>query len=121
MAYDIRLVKLINGEMVIGKYVEDGDKKVLQDTAVLQTVPTQQGVQMMLLPFGYPFDTEIDAEIDYKHVMYQYKKLPGDLEKKYLEAASGLSMAGSGDLSGFGGGLAGAGQNVSDLSQLLKK
>ncbi|WP_461210990.1 hypothetical protein [Desulfocurvus sp. DL9XJH121] len=115
MAYDIRLVKLINGEMVIGKFEERDGGQVLKDTAVLQTVPTQQGVQMMLLPFGYPFDNEIDAEIDYKHVLYTYKKVPADLEKKYIEAASGLAMAGAGDLAGLGGG-AGA-----DFSQLLKK
>ena len=52
MSYDIRLVKLINGDTVIGKWDEEGNK--ITDVAVIQTVPTQQGVQMMLLPFGYP-------------------------------------------------------------------
>ena len=121
MAYDIRLVKLTNGEMIIGKYEEEGDEKNIKDAAVLQTVPSQQGVQMMLLPFGYPFDNEIDAVIDYRHVLYQYKNVPADLDKKYIEAASGLAMAGAGDLSGLRGATGGAAQGVSDFSQFLKK
>ncbi|BBD09043.1 hypothetical protein [Desulfovibrio ferrophilus] len=121
MAYDIRLVKLINGEMILGKYVEEDGQAKLQDAAVLQTVPTQQGVQMMLVPFGYPFDNEMDAEIDYKHVIYRYKKIPADLETKYLEAASGLAMASSGDLSNLQGMTGGATQGVSDFAEMLKK
>lgn len=121
MAYDIRLVKLINGEMVIGKYEEQDGGAVLKDAAVLQTVPTQQGVQMMLLPFGYPFDNEIDAVIELRHSLYEYKNVPDDLQKKYIEAASGLAMAGAGDLSGLHGATGGAASGVSDLSALLKK
>lgn len=119
MAYDIRLVKLVNGDMVIGKYEEKDGAAQLKDAAVLQTVPSQQGVQMMLLPFGYPFDNEIDAVIDYKHVIYEYKKFPDDLQTKYLEAASNLTLSNPGTIGGMGG--MGGGGNVSDLSELLKK
>ena len=48
MAYDIRLMKLVTGELIIGKF--DAEKDCLNEVATLQTVPTQQGVQMMLLP-----------------------------------------------------------------------
>jgi hypothetical protein len=61
MPYDIRLVKLINGETVVGKW--DEESKRLKELAILQTVPTQQGVQMVLMPFGYPFETEIGAAL----------------------------------------------------------
>lgn len=98
MAYDIRLVKIISGEMIIGKY--DAEKNALIDVAVLQTVPTQQGVQMMLLPYGYPFDQDFDGEIGYSHVLYTYKKYPTDLNDKYLEAISNLSLN-SGGLAGL--------------------
>lgn len=54
MAYDIRLMKLVTGEMVIGKY--DAEKDCLNEVASLQSIPTQQGMQMMLLPYGYPFE-----------------------------------------------------------------
>ena len=104
MPYDIRLVKLINGESVIGKWSADG--KTITDPAVLQTVPSQQGVQMMLLPFGYPFEQDITGEISTAHVLYEYKKLPEELKTKYLEASSNLTLTAP------GGG---------NISQLLKK
>ncbi|BDV01734.1 hypothetical protein TDMWS_18190 [Thermodesulfomicrobium sp. WS] len=114
MAYDIRLVKLANGDMVLGKW--NAEREVLQDPAVLQTLPTAQGgVQMLLLPFGYPFDTEIEGEIDGRHVLYQYKSVPEELKTKYLEAASNLTLAtpGSLDLSGLGG-------KVTDFGKIIK-
>ncbi|MCT4533955.1 hypothetical protein [Halodesulfovibrio sp.] len=117
MAYEIKLVKLVSGDMLIGKAnVEDN---MLTDVAVLQTVPTQQGVQMMLLPFGYPFEQDFDAKISTEHVIYEYKECPEDLKTKYLEATSNLTVSTGGlgnlDLQG------GAGGNVTDISQLLKK
>ena len=68
MAYDIRLVKIITGEMIIGKY--DAEKNTLTDVAVLQTVPTQQGVQMLLMPYGYPFEQDFTGSISEVHVIY---------------------------------------------------
>lgn len=115
MAYDIRLVKLVNGDTVLGKYSEEGPS--LKEVAVLQTVPTQQGVQMMLLPFGYPFEQDIEGEIDTKHVIYEYKKFPDELSTKYMEACSNLTLstgAGLGDL-----GMSGPAD--SDIARLLKK
>lgn len=119
MAYDIKLVKLINGDMVLGKWDEQGQK--IKDPAILQSIPTQQGgVQMALLPFGYPFDTEVTGEIDLKHVMYVYKNLPEDLKNKYLEASSNLTISSANDLRNLqgmaGGGKQGGGMtNISDL------
>lgn len=96
MAYDIRLVKLVNGETVLGKWDEAGKK--LTEVAILQTVPTQQGVQMMILPFGYPFETEIAGEIESGNILYTYKKFPDELQTKYLEATSNLTLSAPGDL-----------------------
>ena len=94
MAYDIRLAKLIKGETVIGKWSEDGQN--LTDPAILQTVPMQQGVQMMLLPFGYPFEQEITGVISTKHVLYEFTKIPAELQTKYLEATSNLTLSAPG-------------------------
>ena len=118
MAYEIKLVKLVSGDMLIGK--ADVEEGMLTDVAVLQTVPTQQGVQMMLLPFGYPFEQDFDAKISMTHVIYEYKECPEDLKTKYLEATSNLTVStgGLGNLDLQGGG---AGGNVTDISQLLKK
>lgn len=97
MPYDIRLVKLITGDLVLGKWSEDG--ATIEDPAVIQTVPSGQSVQMMLLPFGYPFDQEIKGStLETKHVIYEYKNYPEDLKTKYIEACSNLTMATSCDL-----------------------
>lgn len=124
MAYDIRLLKLINGEMVLGKYAEEENK--LKDVALLQVVPAQQGAQMMLLPFGYPFETEISGEISLEHVMYEYKTFPEELKSKYLEAVSNLTISSANDLKnlgGMGGGMGPGmgGGKVSDIGSLFKK
>lgn len=90
MAYTIRLVKLVTGELVLGKY--DADAKVLNDVALMQIVPTQQGVQMLMLPYGYPFEQGFSGSIKAEHFMYEYPRLPDDLETRYLEAISNLTL-----------------------------
>jgi len=100
MAHEIRLMKLINGEIIIGKYAPEENK--IKDVAAIQTIPTQQGVQMLILPFGYPFDNEINGEISLDHVMYQFKSCPDELKTKYLEASSNLTLSTPGDLRGLG-------------------
>jgi hypothetical protein len=120
MAYDIRMVKLVNGDMVIGKW-EESEKKI-KDPAMIQALPTQQGgVQMMILPFGYPFESEITGEIAFDHILYEYKKTPEELQNKYLEASSNLTISTAKDLKtlqrmGGGGGKG----KVGDISTLLK-
>lgn len=116
MPYDIRLAKIVGGEMVIGKYNEE--EKALTDVAVLQTLPSEQGVQILLLPYGYPFDQAFDAKISYDHVLYQYKNCPGDIKDRYLEATSNITLS-TGNL---GLDLKGEGvPNMADISSLLKK
>lgn len=114
MAYDIRLVKLINGETVLGKWDEAEGK--LKDVALLQTIPAQQGVQMLLLPFGYPFETEVGGDVSLTHVLYEYKKCPEELKTRYMEATSNLTLSTPGDLKTLSN-LAGQG----NISSLLKK
>ena len=115
MAYDIRLVKLINGETVMGKY--DPAKNALTEAALIQTIPTQQGVQMILLPFGYPFDQKFDGELSMTHVLFTFKNCPEDLQTKYLEATSNLTLSTSG-LSGIAGQ---SGGGMSDFQGLITK
>lgn len=94
MAYDICLAKLITGEMVIGK--RDAATKTITDPAILQTVPTQQGVQMLLMPYGYPFEQDFTGSVSETHVIYLYKKCPEELKDKYLEAISNLTLSSGG-------------------------
>ena len=100
MAYDIRLVKIVTGELVIGKY--DAESRTLKDVAIMQTVPTQQGVQLMILPYGYPFEQELTGSIAQEHFLYEYSKVPQDVQDKYLEACSNLTLS-SGGLDPKGG------------------
>lgn len=102
MAYDIRMAKLVTGEIAIGKF--DEAASVINDPAILQTVPTQQGVQMMLVPFGYPFENEFTGSVALTHVLYEYKNCPEELKNKYMEASSNLTLSSGGlNLKGGGG------------------
>ena len=120
MARDIRLVKMINGDMVLGKWEEEEGK--IKDPALLQTMPTEQGgVQMMLLPYGYPFDNEIGGELSIEHVLYQYQNVPGDLVNKYTEASSNLTISSANDLQNLDKMTGEQGGNISNISDLLRK
>jgi hypothetical protein len=116
MAYDIRFVKLVGGETVIGKY--DSESDTLKEVAILQTVPTEQGVQILLLPYGYPFEQDFSGYISFQHVLYQYKSCPKDIEARYLESTSSLTIAGAGTIDSLNN-LQGAG--VGNIADLLKK
>lgn len=114
MAYDIRMVKIVTGEIIIGKF--DDAANTINDPAVLQTIPTQQSVQMMLLPYGYPFENGFSGSISDAHVLFRYKSCPEELKTKYLEACSNITLA-SGGLGGLD--LKGAGA-ASGASTLLR-
>ena len=107
MNYDIRLAKLVSGDMIVGKFDEAGKK--IEDPAAIQAMPTQQGTQMVLLPFGYPFDQEMHGQISMEHVLFEYKNCPEELKTKYLEALTNISLSSGGlnlsDAGGAGGGL----------------
>lgn len=114
MAYDIRLMKLVTGELVIGKFDEKNDD--LTDVAAIQTIPSQQGVQMMMLPYGYPFENDFTGVIDGKFFIYRYKDCPKELQDKYIEACTNLTTAGGLGKLQFGSGpLPDVGGNSSGL------
>ncbi len=92
MAYDIRLMKLVTGELVMGKY--DAEKDILTDVAAIQTIPSQQGVQMMMLPYGYPFEPDFKGTLEGKFFLYRYSDTPKELQDKYIEACTNLTVAG---------------------------
>ena len=94
MAYDIRMAKIVSGEIVIGKF--DAAASVINDPAILQTVPTQQGVQMMIMPYGYPFDSSFDGSIAFSHILFEYKSCPEELKTKYMEACSNITLSSGG-------------------------
>lgn len=103
MEYDIRLVKLVTGEMVVAKL--NAETKTFDDPAIIQAMPTQTGTSMVLLPYGYPFDQEMHGSIAQAHVMFEYKSCPEEVKTKYLEATTNITLSSGGlDLSGGGSG-----------------
>ncbi len=93
MAYDVRLFKLVTGEVVIGKF--DEAKDMVTDVATLQSVPLKQGgVQMVILPYGYPFENNFGGSIEGKNFLYRYKDAPTELQDKYLETVTNITVSG---------------------------
>ncbi|MGA1862550.1 hypothetical protein OWM07_06675 [Deferribacter thermophilus] len=91
MAYEIKMVKLVSGDTVIGNF--DEENGILKDIAAIQTIPVGgSGVQIALLPFGFPFEDEIGGEISSDKILYEYKKIPEELKNKYLEAKSNIKI-----------------------------
>ncbi len=91
MSYDIRLVKLVTGEVVVGKYNEAG--KTLDEVATMQTVPTKEGgVQMMMIPYGYPFEQNFAASIPFDKFIYVFTNTPEELQTKYIELSTNLTI-----------------------------
>lgn len=104
MVLPVGLVKLVTGELALGKFDQEAD--TLNDVAIVQMIPTQQGVQIAMLPYGYPFEDKFTGKISGKHFLYRYSRLPDDLETKYLEACSNLTLSTGGlHLSGNSGNL----------------
>ena len=94
MQYDVRLVKLVSGDTVMGNY--DAENKTLNDVVLIQAVPAMTGsVQLAMLPFGFPYEEEINAKLDERHIMYWFAKVPEELKNKYLEAKSSIKIASS--------------------------
>ena len=100
-AYDIRMVKLVSGEIVLGKY--DAEKDVLSGVVQLQNVPTQQGMQMLLTPYGFPFENTFDAEIEGRFILYRFKDTAKELQDKYIEVTTNLSVSSNLGKIQFGG------------------
>jgi hypothetical protein len=92
MQLDIKLVKLVSGDTAMGQY--DPNEKVLKDLVIVQTIPTAAGgIQIALLPFGFPYDDAVGGKLDERHVMYEYAKVPEELSNKYLETKSNIRIA----------------------------
>ncbi len=90
-AFDISMVKLVSGEVVLGRY--DAEKDMLTGVVHLQNVPTQQGMQMLLAPYGFPFENTYDAAIEGRFIMYRFKETAKELEDKYIEVTTNLSVS----------------------------
>ncbi len=94
MAHDIRMAKLVSGEIIIGKF--NAQENQFDEVALMQSVPTKEGVQMMMLPYGYPFEQTFVASVEAKNVIYTFKSTPEELQNKYIEILTNISIQKSG-------------------------
>jgi len=87
----VKFVKLVTGETVIGTY--NPDKNGLEDVAQIQVIPGSAGIQIAILPYGFPFEEKITGFISMDKVVYEFSKVPQDLETKYHEAKSNIKIS----------------------------
>ncbi len=93
MAEDIRLFKLVTGEIIIGNY--DADVDIVDDVATLQSVPMQGGgMQMMIVPYGVPFENTLCGKIEGNNILYRYQELPAEIKEKYIEVRETIKTKG---------------------------
>lgn len=91
MSSNTRFVKLVTGEIIIGTYNEN--KNTLEDIALIQVIPGASGVQIALVPYGFPFEEKITGSIDMNNIIYEFENIPSDLESKYLQAKSNITIS----------------------------
>ena len=108
MSYEnIKFVKLVSGDVIIAQY--DEENKIYKDIALVQAIPSGGGMQIAILPFGFPYEEEIGGEISEDKVLYVYDKTPEELKEKYVEARSNIKIANGldnlGGANSSGGGL----------------
>ncbi len=93
MAEDIRLFKLVTGEVVIGNY--DANTDSISEVAQLQSAPLKQGgVQLMIIPYGVPFENTLCGTIEGKNIIYRYQETPQEIKAKYLEVSANITAQG---------------------------
>ncbi len=87
----IRLVKIINGDFVIG--VDDEENKSIKNIGSLQFVPGETGgMSVALIPYGFPFEEKFKGSISNDKVLYEIETVPEDLQNKYTEATSDIKL-----------------------------
>jgi hypothetical protein len=88
---EIKIVKIVTGETVIGTQVQD----YLEDVALIQVIPSSGGIQLAILPYGFPFEEKIGGKISIDKIVYEFKNIPEDIKNKYLEAKSDIKISSS--------------------------
>ncbi len=116
---DVKFVKLVSGDTVIGTYNEM--KNVLEDVALIQVVPGSAGIQIAILPFGFPFEEKIGGEISMDKVLFEYSNVPEDLKSKYFEAKSNIKISTTMPTGSLGETAKPKEDKVIDIESLFKK
>lgn len=86
---EIKIVKIVTGETVIGTKVLD----YLEDVALIQVIPSSGSIQLAILPYGFPFEEKIGGKISVDKIVYEFEDVPEDIKNKYLEAKSDIKIS----------------------------
>ncbi len=94
MASDIRLFKLVTGEIIIGNY--DSDTDTVSAACSVQRANTKEGgMQLLFVPYGVPFENTLGGAIEGKNILYRYAETAQELKAKYTEIAENIEKSGS--------------------------
>ncbi len=116
---NIKFVKLVTGETIIGTYNEQ--KNSIEDVALIQVIPGASGIQIAIVPYGFPFEEKISGFIGMDKVVYEFANIPSDLESKYIQAKSNITISSNIPGSEQFGGISGSEDKIVDLGNLLNK
>ena len=61
-------------------------------------------IRLMMLPYGYPFEPNFSGTLEGKTFLYRYADTPKELQDKYIEASTNLTVAGGLGKMQFGSG-----------------
>lgn len=98
---DVVLARCSWGDWVIGRRSKDGTS--VENVGIIQFAPSQVGgMQVAILPVGFPFDSGFDGSLPMTALVYFVDKIPTEIENKYIEVSSGILLSG-GERSGSEG------------------
>lgn len=85
---EIRLVKLVTGEFCVG--IDDEEFHGIKDVALLQFNQTENGININLISYGFPFEQQFGGFIYNDNIIYEVENIPEDLKTRYTEALNNL-------------------------------
>ena len=94
---NIKVIRLVNGEELIGKYSESPTHVELENVGVVQMIPTQTGVNIGLFPFA-PYAEEETFEFSHEHIVTSFTPSTDLLNNYNRMFGSGIQIAGAGSL-----------------------
>ncbi len=94
MEFDVRMFKLVTGELIIGNYDIKTDS--VNYVCTIQRGESQsQKMKLMMLPYGVPFENNFGGSINGRHILYRFQETAVEMQKKYLEIVENVLKAGS--------------------------
>jgi hypothetical protein len=93
MNKNIHIIKLINGELLIGTLTIGDDAYVLHNSYQIAIIPNQQTGQdsMVFLDFNSHFTDDKDLRVPISNVLYSFRA-NANMQKAYIERESNIIL-----------------------------